>query len=230
MHIQVKNAQKITIQEAEDIYHIMQQILQREHKIDRTKEHFWTISLNMAQKILAIELVSLGSNHAIVVEPTEVFSLPLQKKANFIILVHNHPAGTLRPSPQDLDLTNRLIQVGIMMKTPIQDHVIITEHSYYSFANHGLIEELEKSTKYIPTFELEKRYRMEITKLLQEASVQQKTIQKESKQIGLKQGEEKGAKQKELAIARKMLQEGLESDLITLITGLSPQYIGRLKK
>lgn len=90
MHIQVKNAHTITVKEAEDIYIIMQQILKREHKIDRTKEHFWTISLNIAQKILAIELVSMGSNTATVVEPTEVFSLPLQKKAlvlfSFIII------------------------------------------------------------------------------------------------------------------------------------------------
>jgi hypothetical protein len=58
---------------------IMQLILKREHKIDRTKEYFWTISLNIAQKILAIELVSMGSNTATVIEPTGVFSLSLQK-------------------------------------------------------------------------------------------------------------------------------------------------------
>jgi DNA repair protein RadC len=234
MHIQVKNAHAITIKEAEDIYTIMQQILKREHKIDRTKEHFWTISLNIAQKILSIELVSMGSNTATIVEPTEVFSIPLQKKAQSIILIHNHPSGNLSPSAKDLDVTDRLIQVGIIMKTPVQDHVIITEHSYYSFANHGLMEKLEKSTKYVPTFELEKRYHLEMTRMLEEAAIQQREVQKESRQTGIKQGEAKGlvkgAKQRDIAIAKNMLQKGLDISLIHEITGLSPQYIGRLKK
>jgi DNA repair protein RadC len=212
----------------------MQQILKREHKVDRTKEHFWTISLNMAQKILAIELISLGSNHAVVVEPTEVFSLPLQKKANFIILIHNHPSGNLKPSARDLDVTDRLIQVGIIMRTPVQDHVIITEHSYYSFANSGLIQQLERSTKYVPTFELEKRYQLEMTKMLEEAALQRRVVRKESKQIGLKQGEakglEKGSKQEKIAIAQSMLKKGCEMSFIHEMTGLSPQQIGRLKK
>jgi DNA repair protein RadC len=212
----------------------MEQILKREHKVDRTKEHFWAISLNLAQKILAIELVSLGSNHAVVVEPTEVFSLLLQKKANFIILIHNHPSGNLRPSAQDLHLTDCLIQIGIMMKTPIQDHVIITEHSYYSFANNGLIEQLERSTKYVPTFELEKRYELEMTKLLQESAIQRREVRKESEKRGLQKGKEqgliKGVKQEKIAIAQQMLQEGLEAKLIAHVTELSPQQIGRLKK
>jgi DNA repair protein RadC len=234
MHIQLKNSHTITIKEAEDIYTIMRQILKRERKVDRTKEHFWTISLNLAQKILAIELVSLGSNHTVVVEPTEVFSFPLQKKANFIILIHNHPSGNLKPSARDLDLTDRLIQVGIMMKTPIKDHVIITEHSYYSFANNGLIEQLERSTKYVPTFELEKRYQLEMERLVQEAASQRREVRKESEKRGLQKGEEqgllKGAKQREIAIAQSMLKKGCEISFIHEITGLSPQQIGRLKK
>jgi DNA repair protein RadC len=233
MHIQLKNAHSITIKEAEDIYSIMQQILKREHKIDRTKEHFWTISLNIAQKILSIELVTMGSSHAVVTEPTEVFSIPLQKKAYSIILIHNHPSGNLMPSAKDLDVTDRLIQVGIMMKTPVQDHVIITEHSYYSFANNGLMQELERSTRYVPTFELEERYKKEMTKMLQEAAIQQREVRKESRQEGLQQGEakglEKGAKQEKTAIARQMLQEGLEEKLISRLTGMSVQQIGRLK-
>lgn len=108
--------------------------------------------------------------------------------------------------------------------------MIITEHSYYSFVNNGLIEELEQSTKYVPTFELEKRYRLEMTKMLQEAAVQQKAIQKESKQEGLKEGEEKGLAKGAKHIAKQMLEEGLDNHLIARVTGLSVQQIGRLKK
>ena len=234
MNIQLNNAHKITIKEAEDIYHIMQQILKREHKVDRTKEHFWTLSLSIAQKILNLELVSMGSNKATIVEPTEVFSIPLQKKANTIVLIHNHPSGSLPPSAKDLDVTDRLIQVGLIMKTPVQDHVIITEHSYYSFEANGLMQELERSTKYVPTFELEKRYRQEMTKMLQEAALQQRAVRKESEQRGFEQGEAKGvvkgAKQERVTIAKQMLQEGLDNKLIARVTGLSVQQIGRLKR
>lgn len=202
MHIQVKNAHTITVKEAEDIYIIMQQILKREHKVDRTKEHFWTISLNIAQKILAIELVSMGSNTATVVEPTEVFSLPLQKKAFGIILIHNHPSGSLIPSEADRDITDRLIQVGRIMKTPVLDHVIITEHSYYSFKSSGLLTALENSNKYVPPYELERQYHEE--------------------------GEEQ-LKQEKLTIVKQMLQEGLEPKLIAKITGVSLQQIEQIK-
>jgi DNA repair protein RadC len=120
-----------------------------------------------------------------------------------------------------------------MMKTSVQVHVIITEHSYYSFANNGLMQELERSTRYIPTFELEERYKKEMTKMLQEAAIQQREVRKESRQEGLQQGEakglEKGAKQRTIAIARQMLQEGLEEKLISRVTGMSVQQIGRLK-
>lgn len=232
MNIQLKNAHKITIKEAEDIYCIMQQILRREHKVDRTKEHCWTISLSIAQKILNIELVSIGSNKATIVEPTEVFSIPLQKKANSIVLVHNHPSGSLPPSAKDLDVTDRLIQVGRIMKIPVQDHVIITEHSYYSFATNGVLEDLERSTKYIPTFELEKRYGQKMTKVLQEAALQQRAVRKESEQKGLERGEAKGvikgAKQREVAIAKQLLLEGLDNKMIARVTGLSVQQIGGL--
>lgn len=162
MHIQVENAHSITIKAAEDIYVIMQQILKREHKIDRTKEHFWTISLNVAQKILSIELVSMGSSTATVVEPTEVFSLPLQKKAFGLVLIHNHPSGSLIPSEDDKEITDRLIQVGKIMKIPVLDHVIITEHSYYSFKSSGLLEVLENSNKYVLPYDLERQYHQEM--------------------------------------------------------------------
>lgn len=213
MHIQVKNAHAITIREAEDIYTIMQQIFKREHKIDRTKEHFWTISLNIAQKILAIELVSMGSSTATVVEPTEVFSLPLQKKAFGIILIHNHPSGSLIPSENDNDITDRLIQVGKIMKTPVLDHVIITERSYYSFKSSGLLEVLENSNKYIVPYDLEKQFHDEMDEELKRMEEENKKKINESFEKGLKMGVEH--------LAKQMLEKGYSKKEIQEITGLS---------
>ena len=86
------NIEKLTINHALDIYEIMQMVLQREQKVDQGKEHFWVLALNNANKILNLELVSLGSVSRTIVKPMEVLSIPLQKKAVGVILVHNHPS------------------------------------------------------------------------------------------------------------------------------------------
>jgi DNA repair protein RadC len=92
MIINIENADKIYIRNSCDIYAIMRLILTEEYKIDGTKEHFWTIALNQANKIVNIELVSFGSYRSTASEPAEIFSIPLQKKAACVILIHNHPS------------------------------------------------------------------------------------------------------------------------------------------
>jgi len=79
MNLKLTKSQKIKILSSDDIYRIMQQILLREQKVDRNREHFWTISLDNAHKVLNIELVSMGTVNRTLVEPMEVLSVPLQK-------------------------------------------------------------------------------------------------------------------------------------------------------
>jgi len=207
MNIQLTKDQQIKILCSDDIYSIMQQILLRENKIDRDREHFWTISLNNANKVLNIELVSLGTVNKTLVEPMEVFSVPLQKRAVKIILVHNHPSGELKPSEPDKDVTDNLIQAGKIMNVPVLDHLIITERSFYSFKDSGLLAELQESLKYVPPYEIKRRY--------QEAAK--------------KAGNEEGEKRKAREMARAMKQKGLDTELIAEISGLSESVINRLK-
>ena len=192
MNIKLTNFQKIKILCSDDIYGIMQKILLRENKIDRNREHFWTISLDNANKILNIELVSMGSATKTVVEPMEVFSIPLQKRAVRVILVHNHPSGEITPSKADMDISDRLIQAGRILQTPVLDHLIITEKTFFSFKDVGLIEELEQSTKYVTAYELKQRY----------------------ERTGQEKGEAKGEQKKAKEMARAMKQKGLDLDLI----------------
>ena len=65
------------------------------------------------------------------------------------MLVHNHPSGNLQPSEEDKDITDRLIQSGRILHTEVLDHLIITEKTYLSFRDTGLMGELEKSLKYV---------------------------------------------------------------------------------
>jgi DNA repair protein RadC len=95
MELKVK-LEQLTIHHSVDIYHIMQMVLKREKKLNTSKEHFWAIALNNANKILNLELVSFGSTSNTIVKPMEVLSIPLQKRATGVILVHNHPSGAPR--------------------------------------------------------------------------------------------------------------------------------------
>jgi DNA repair protein RadC len=177
---------------------VMQKILLRENKIDRDKEHFWVIGMNIASKILFIELVSLGSVKAATVEPMNVFRMGVMKGAVKLIIVHNHPGDELKPTPNDKDLTDRLIQVGRILDVQVIDHLIITEKSFLSFADSGLLAELLESIKWIPNYELKNKIRDEEEKIRKEAV---KTARETGKKEGLKEGE----KNKAIAMAKAML-------------------------
>lgn len=183
MDIQLTETEKIKILNSDDIYGIMQKVLLREQKIDQNREHFWVIGLENNNRILFIELVSLGTVNQALVKPMEVFSLALQKRAVKIIICHNHPSGELKPSDADKDITDKLIQVGIIVNTPVLDHLIISTKSYLSFADIGLFQELELSTKYVPPYKLAERIRKEAAEIAdRNAKVE---IAKELKRSGM---------------------------------------------
>ncbi len=165
MDIELTEEEKIKILNSDDLYGIMQRILLRENKIDQNREHFWVIGLENNNRILFIELLSLGTVNQSLVKPMEVFSLALQKRAVHIILCHNHPSGELKPSMVDKDITDRLIQVGMIINTEVLDHLIISTKSYMSFVDTGLFDELKKSRKYILADVLEERIKKEATEI-----------------------------------------------------------------
>ncbi|MFD1261339.1 JAB domain-containing protein [Entomomonas asaccharolytica] len=112
MNIKLTDKEKIKVNDPDDLFAIMQRILLRDNKIDQDKEHFWIVGMNQAGLILYIELVSLGGTKSTIVEPMKVFRVAVMKNATRVIAVHNHPAGSMTPSTQDKDITDRLIQVG----------------------------------------------------------------------------------------------------------------------
>jgi DNA repair protein RadC len=192
MELKIK-IEKLTIHHALDIYEIMQLVFKREQKLNQGKEHFWVLALNNANRILNLELVSIGSTTQIIVKPMEVLSIPLQKRAVGVILVHNHPSGSLQPSDADKDLTDMLIQACKLMRTPVLDHVIITEHSYYSFQESGLLSRLEGSNKHVLPYDLEKEYHEEMEEAIRAVEKESRKKIRESlkkgKEIGKKEGE-----------------------------------------
>ncbi len=203
MDIKLTEAEKIKILNSDDIYGIMQQILLREHKIDQNREHFWVIGLENNNRILFIELISLGTVNKTFAEPMEVFSFALQKRAVKIILCHNHPSGELKPSEKDKDISDKLIQVGFIVDTPVVDHLIISDKSYLSFKDIGLLDKLEKSTKYVPAYVLKQRFKKEATEIAE--------------------------KKKAIEIAKELKRRGIDEQTIVDSTGLSLEEVQKLK-
>lgn len=148
MTIHIPDAEKVQVVNSHGVFKIMHDVLLREEDIDRGREHFWVLSLSSDNHVVLLELISLGSMSNTVVEPLEVFRFALQKKVAKVILIHNHPSGNSTPSEEDLDITERLIQVGKLVGCPVIDHLIITVEGYTSFADTGLFPKLQKSTKY----------------------------------------------------------------------------------
>jgi len=187
----------------------MRNILLRENKIDQDKEHFWIIGLTTSHKISHIEWVSMGSVNNTVVKPMNVFRVAVLKGAVKTILVHNHPSGSLKPSAPDKDVTDRLIQVGRIIEIEVLDHLIITPTSYMSFANLGLMAELQDSTAWKPVYEIEAEIRKE-----------EQALRKEAVRLA---GENKA-----IDIAKKLIKQGLDINAIVEATGLSQVDIKKL--
>lgn len=210
MDIQLTEAEKIKVLNSDDLYGIMQRILLRENKIDQNREHFWVVGLENNNRILFIELISLGTVNRTIAEPMEVFSLALQKRAVKIILVHNHPSGELKPSEDDKDITDRLIQVGIIINTPVVDHLIISDKSYLSFNDIDLLATLKQSTKYVPAYMLEARIRKEAEEIAE-------------KKKAIKMDEEKKK------IIKELKSNKVSTDIIAKATGFSIEEIENIK-
>lgn len=106
---------------------------------DMPHEEFWMLLLNKGNKVLGKEQLSVGGTDATVVDVKIVFRKAIEGSASAIIVCHNHPSGTLRPSQADLDITKKLKISGDTIGIQVLDHLIIGDGDYYSFADEGMI-------------------------------------------------------------------------------------------
>ncbi|MCU0401236.1 MAG: DNA repair protein RadC [Algoriphagus sp.] len=124
--------QKIT--SSRDAYELM-----RPELYDEVIEHFYLILMSRSNYVIKKQLISQGGTAGTVVDPKLVFKAALEHMAHSIILVHNHPSGSASPSEQDKKLTQRLVRIGRDMDLSILDHMIFTDHGYFSFADEGIL-------------------------------------------------------------------------------------------
>lgn len=102
-------------------------------------EEFWILYLNNANKILKSERLSQGGITGTFVDVRIVFKKALRVGAVSLILAHNHPSGTLKPSQPDIRLTKKFKEAGETLDIKILDHIIVTEKAYFSFADENLL-------------------------------------------------------------------------------------------
>lgn len=107
------------------------------HYADRRQEHFLCASLNGANEILNIRVVSIGLIDRSPVHPREVFADALVDRASAVIVAHNHPCGGLEPSPSDIDVTAQIKAAGEIIGIVLLDHIIFNRTGYFSFLEAG---------------------------------------------------------------------------------------------
>lgn len=115
-----------TIRTAKDVY---------EYLVDMRnlpKEHLRGLYLNSHNKVIADEVISIGTVNANVVHPREVFRPALERNAVAIILAHNHPSGEASASAEDIEITKQIVQAGKILGIRVLDHVIITKDAFTS--------------------------------------------------------------------------------------------------
>lgn len=128
--------------EPENVYQVMRFL----EKADR--EMLYALHLDAKNRIIAMELVSMGSLTNSVIHPREVFKGAILNNSASVILVHNHPSGDTKPSKDDLKITEGIIKAGEMLGIPVIDHIVIGDGKYYSVKSCiDYIAESKETTK-----------------------------------------------------------------------------------
>lgn len=104
------------------------------------REEFRVIFLNNYNILVGSETLFVGTIDKSAVYPREIVEKVLQYRAKGIIFAHNHPSGNLRPSKQDIAITEHMQEVLEMLDIKLLEHIIITKDGYFSFLEEGLIE------------------------------------------------------------------------------------------
>ncbi len=109
------------------------------NKIDNFQEHFYCVYLDASKKVIEEKLLFIGTANYSLVHPRDVFKEAYLINATGVICVHNHPSGEVKPSREDINITIKLKEVGMIMGITLVDHVIIGDDKYYSFLENGKI-------------------------------------------------------------------------------------------
>jgi len=126
-----------TFRGAEDVFRHFRMRLR-----DAKQEHFFLLLLDSRKRFLAEVAISQGTMERALVHPRDVFGAAVRERAGAVVIVHNHPSGDPTPSPEDINVTKRLLEAGTLIGIPLLDHVVLGEGRYTSLAEKGMLKEL----------------------------------------------------------------------------------------
>lgn len=126
--------QKEVFQRSEEVAQYLQTLLR-----DYRHEVFAVIFLNRANKVNHFQIISEGGMTGTVADPRVILKKALEEDAVSLILCHNHPSGSLKPSRADEELTQKIKEAAKYFDIKVLDHVIVSEDGYYSFADEGIL-------------------------------------------------------------------------------------------
>ncbi len=118
----------------EDVFRHFQSMFQKEKH-----EVFYVVLLTNKNRKIREVRISEGSLTASLVHPREVYNPVIRDSAASVLFVHNHPSGDPSPSPEDVEITRRLKEVGEVMGIKVLDHVVIGHDRYFSFNEKGML-------------------------------------------------------------------------------------------
>lgn len=102
------------------------------------KEHFVAVLLDTRNGVIARQTISVGDLTSSIVHPREVFAPAIRHGAAALVVAHNHPSGDPAPSPEDIQVTKRLVSAGELVGIPVMDHVVIGDSRWMSMKEAGL--------------------------------------------------------------------------------------------
>ncbi|MCS4302833.1 MULTISPECIES: RadC family protein [Chryseobacterium] len=126
--------EKSIIGNSHDAYAILKNQLS-----DLRTEEFWAIFLNNSNKVIHISQLTQGGISQSIVDVRVLFKTALEHFSTGVIIAHNHPSGSLKPSKEDINITQKIKEAGKVLSIQLLDHIIITQNSYFSFSDAGLL-------------------------------------------------------------------------------------------
>ena len=106
--------------------------------VDPRQEQFWVVLLNSKLGVLATREIHRGTANRSIVGAREVFGEALRWGAVSIVVAHNHPSGDPSPSPEDIEVTRKLAEIGKSLDIEVLDHIIVGHHDYRSLRQMGV--------------------------------------------------------------------------------------------
>lgn len=117
---------------------------------DKKREQFKVIFLDARNQVLGVKVLFEGTLTSSRIYPREVVRAALDFHAAALIFAHNHPSGDPQPSPEDTAVTRKLIQACLLMDITVHEHIVIGNGNYFSYADSGLIRQMQGKTLRTP--------------------------------------------------------------------------------